>query len=62
MVILATLVVYNLTLIAVGVWASRKSQAIDGFLIGGRGLGAWVAGLSYAATSSSAWVCSSRNF
>lgn len=55
-IIISTLAAYNAALIAVGIWASRRSGAIGDFLIGGRGLGAWVAGLSYAATSSSAWV------
>lgn len=55
-IILATLVVYKLLLVAIGVWASRRSGSEGDFLIGGRGLGPWVAGLSYAATSSSAWV------
>ncbi|MEO1137476.1 MAG: serine hydrolase, partial [Pseudomonadota bacterium] len=55
-VILGTLVIYKLLLVGIGVWASRRSGSEGDFLIGGRGLGAWVAGLSYAATSSSAWV------
>lgn len=55
-VILATLIVYKLLLIGIGVWASRRAGSEGDFLIGGRGLGPWVAGLSYAATSSSAWV------
>lgn len=55
-VIIATLVVYQLALIAIGLWASRRSRSEDDFLLGGRGLGAWVAGLSYAASTSSAWV------
>ncbi|MCC5793353.1 MAG: sodium/proline symporter [Chromatiales bacterium] len=55
-VILATLVVYKLLLIGIGVWASRRTGTEADFFIGGRTLGPWVAGLSYAATSSSAWV------
>jgi sodium/proline symporter len=54
--ILASLVIYNAVLLLIGVWATRRTAGVDDFLIGGRGLGAWVAGLSYAATSSSAWV------
>lgn len=55
-IILTTLVAYKLLLIAVGVWASRRTRTEADYLIGGRTLGPWVAGLSYAATSSSAWV------
>jgi sodium/proline symporter len=54
--ILASLIIYNVALLLIGVWATRRTAGVDDFLIGGRGLGAWVAGLSYAATSSSAWV------
>lgn len=54
--ILSVLVAYKLVLIGIGVWASRRSGSEGDFLIGGRGLGPWVAGLSYAATSTSAWV------
>lgn len=53
---LITLVAYNLLLIGVGVWASKKAQSEGDFFLGGRSLGPWVAGLAYAASSSSAWV------
>lgn len=55
-VVLITLVVYNAALVAIGVWASRRTKDEADFFLGGRGLGAWVAGLSYAASTSSAWV------
>ena len=55
-VILITLVAYKLVLIGIGVWASRRVHSATDFLLGGRGLGPWVAGLSYAASTSSAWV------
>ncbi len=55
-VILITLVGYKALLIAIGWWASRKVHNQADFLLGGRQLGAWVAGLSYAASTSSAWV------
>ena len=52
-----TLVIYMLALVAIGVWASRKATASEeDFLLGGRGLGPVVAGLAYAASTSSAWV------
>lgn len=55
-IVLATLVIYKLALVAIGFWASRRNRSEDDFFLGGRGLGAWVAGLSYAASTSSAWV------
>ena len=55
-VILVSLVVYKLLLISIGLWASRRVANDADFLLGGRNLGPWVAGLSYAASTSSAWV------
>jgi len=55
-VVLVTLVVYKLLLIGVGLWASRRNRTETDFFLGGRGLGPFVAGLSYAASTSSAWV------
>jgi len=53
---LLTLIGYSAFLVAAGLWASRRAVTSDGFLLGGRDLGPWVAGLAYAASSSSAWV------
>jgi sodium/proline symporter len=55
-IVLATLVAYKLVLVGVGVWASRRNRTEGDFFLAGQGLGAWVAGLSYAASTSSAWV------
>ncbi|MEO0981043.1 MAG: sodium/proline symporter [Pseudomonadota bacterium] len=52
----ATLIVYNIVLVGVGLWASRAARSSDDFLLAGRSLGPLVAGLAYAASSSSAWV------
>lgn len=54
--VLATLIAYKLVLVLVGVWASRRTRTESDFFIAGQGLGAWVSGLSYAASTSSAWV------
>ena len=54
--ILLTLVVYMLALVAIGVWASRRTHDTGDFFLGGRRLGAWVAALSASASSSSAWT------
>lgn len=50
------MVIYKLVLIGIGLWASRRVHNEADFLLGGRNLGPWVAGLSYAASTSSAWV------
>jgi sodium/proline symporter len=59
-VVLITLIAYKLILLSVGWWASKRvSDDSDFFLASGgegRGLGPWTAGLSYAASTSSAWV------
>jgi len=55
-VVLITLIAYKLVLVAVGVWASKRNRDATDFFLGGRGLGPFVAGMSYAASTSSAWV------
>ncbi|WP_427454210.1 sodium/proline symporter [Litorimonas sp. WD9-15] len=56
LVVLITLISYKVVLLGVGWWASKRvSDESDYFLAGG-GLGPWTAGLSYAASTSSAWV------
>jgi sodium/proline symporter len=59
-IVLLTLIVYKFVLLGVGFWASRRvSDDSDYFLASGGdgdGLGPWTAGLSYAASTSSAWV------
>ena len=51
--ILATLLVYMGVMLAIGVWASRRTRDETDFLLGGRKLGAWVAALSASAASPS---------
>ena len=55
-VILITLVAYKVMMIVIGVWAASRNRSEADFFLGGRGLGPLVAGLSYAASTSSAWV------
>jgi sodium/proline symporter len=54
--LLITLVVYKIVLLGVGVWASSRNRDDADFYIGGRRLGPWVASISAAASSSSAWT------
>ena len=55
-VILITLVAYKVVMILIGLWAASRNRSEADFFLGGRGLGPFVAGLSYAASTSSAWV------
>ncbi|WP_051881916.1 sodium/proline symporter [Parvularcula oceani] len=54
--VLVTLIAYKVVLIGIGVWAQRRIRDEDDFFVGGRGVGGVVSGLSYAASTSSAWV------
>ena len=54
--ILITLVIYKFALIGIGLWARSRNRSETDFFLGGRKLGPFVAGLSYAASTSSAWV------
>ena len=55
-VVVVSLIAYKVILIGIGFWATRRIRDEADFLLGGRKLGPWVAGLSYAASTSSAWV------
>jgi sodium/proline symporter len=54
--VLATLLAYQVTLLAIGLWASRRTSDDTDFFLGGRRLGPWVAAISASASSSSAWT------
>jgi len=54
-ILVATLILYQLLLLAIGWWASRRTSDNEDFYLGGRKLGAAVAALSASASSSSAW-------
>ena len=51
-----TLIAYSAVLFGIGLWAAQRAKSQEAFLLGGRTLGPVVAGLAYAASSSSAWV------
>ena len=55
-IVLVTLLTYKLALIGIGLWVSRRNRSEDDYFLGGRALGPVVSGLSYAASTSSAWV------
>lgn len=53
--VLATLVIYKITLIAIGLWCHKRNVSTEDYFIAGRKLGPWVAAISAAASASSAW-------
>ncbi|HFB55474.1 MAG TPA: sodium/proline symporter [Hellea balneolensis] len=59
-IVIITLVAYKMLLLFIGYWASKRVHSDGDFFIArdgeNTGLGAWTAGLSYAASTSSAWV------
>lgn len=55
-IVLLTLVIYKAILIAIGFWASRRTHNEQDFFLGGRGLGPFVAAISYSSSASSAWT------
>ena len=55
-VILITLIGYKALLIAVGLWAQRRTSNTADYFLGGRQLGPVVAAISYGASSASAWT------
>ncbi len=54
--LLATLLLYHLLLLGIGAWAARRNRDEADYYLGGRALGPWLAALSSAASSSSAWT------
>jgi len=60
LIVIITLVLYQFLLLGIGAWASGQVRSEGDYFIAskgrGGGLGAWTAGLSYAASTSSAWV------
>ena len=53
--ILLTVIVYQVLMLGIGWWASKRNQDSEDFYLGGRRLGPLVAALSASASSSSAW-------
>jgi len=53
---LITFGVYLLALLAIGLYFYRRSVSIEDYLLGGRGMGAWVTALSAQASDMSGWL------
>ncbi len=54
--VIATLIAYKLVLLAIGLWAYRRSQDQGEYFLGGRQIGAWVTSISSSASAASAWT------
>ena len=50
------LVVFAAIMIVIGIFTSKKSSTLDGFLLGGRKIGAWLTAFSYGTTYFSAVI------
>jgi sodium/proline symporter len=53
---LITFIVYFVVLLGIGMYFYRKSVSIEDYLLGGRGMGAWVTALSAQASDMSGWL------
>ncbi len=53
---LVTFIVYFVLLLGIGIYFYRKSVSIEDYLLGGRGMGAWVTALSAQASDMSGWL------
>ena len=55
-IIIAALVIFAVLMVCIGVYSSRKVKTIDGFLMGGRQIGAWMSAFSYGTSYFSAVI------
>ncbi len=53
---LIALGVFALTMLAIGLYSYRKTKNIDGFLLGGRNVGAWISAFAYGTSYFSAVI------
>lgn len=53
---LISIIVFSLGMITVGICCRKKSNTIDGFLLGGRKMGAWISAFSYGTAYFSAVI------
>lgn len=55
-VTIIALIIFALIMVAIGVFSSKKTKTIDGFLLGSRSIGAWVSAFAYGTSYFSAVV------
>lgn len=54
--VVATFVLYFILLLGIGLYFYQRSEGIEGYLLGGRGMGAWVTAFSAQASDMSGWL------
>lgn len=54
--VLIAFAAYLLVMIGVGIWSMKKTNSTEDYILGGRGLGGWVAALSAQASDMSGWL------
>ena len=47
---------YQIMLLGIGLWASRRTKSDSDYFIGNRQMEPWITGISYSASASSAWT------
>lgn len=52
----ATFAVYFVVMVVIGFWVFKRTASLSDFVLGGRQLNSWVAGLSANASDFSAWL------
>ncbi len=55
-VTIIALILFSLMMVAIGIYSWKKTQTIDGFLLGGRKIGAWVSAFAYGTSYFSAVI------
>ncbi len=54
--IMATIIVYLLAMLGIGIWCSKRNKTTDDFYLGGRKLGPFVTAMSAEASDMSSWL------
>ena len=55
-IIMATIIIYLVAVVIIGVVCSKKNNAVDDFYLGGRKLGPFVTAMSAEASDMSSWL------
>ena len=46
-VTVAALVLFSILMVIIGIYSYKKTRSVDGYLLGGRKIGAWISAFSY---------------
>ena len=53
---LTAIIIFAVIMVIIGISSTKKTKTIDGFLLGGRKIGAWMAAFSYGTSYFSAVI------